>query len=270
MLRIARKIMDTVRPTRTDSNRMLGFSIGPVAMDQGEDDVRSVIRGAFDVALATDMSVALHLDDFMFWAQARWPDGRLLRATRGTAEWKDWSQTPAGGLQIGWLPNIKLAPQLCFESPVVKDFVAYWTRDVIGKEVNKQLDRLAQAGKAKLFAGVIVGWESNLAHGYCSLSQLGYSAQNPPADFERERERVLQRHAERWAKAIYDAGIPKRPNLHPSGTYAKTRLRENGCNAAALAATGDSLFNRYSDGFQRLLESRLQRLSGRRAFQEYP
>ena len=54
-------------------------------MDEGENDVRSVIRDAFDVALATDMAVALHLDDYMMWAQARLPDGRLLRTVQGSA-----------------------------------------------------------------------------------------------------------------------------------------------------------------------------------------
>ena len=66
----ARRIKDTVRPTYVHPNRILGFSIGPITMDEGENDVRSVIRDAFDVALATDMAVALHLDDYMMWAQA--------------------------------------------------------------------------------------------------------------------------------------------------------------------------------------------------------
>src|ERR1700730_2885751 len=106
ILSIARRIPETVRPARTDPNRILGFAVGPIAMDQGEDDARSVIRGAFDAALATDMAVALHLDDYMFWARARWPDGRPLRAAQGTTEWKDWSQTPAGGLEIGYMQNV--------------------------------------------------------------------------------------------------------------------------------------------------------------------
>src|SRR5204863_4041076 len=70
MLRTARHIADTVRPTASDPNRILGFAVGPIAMDQGEDAARSVIRDAFDVALETDMAVALHLDDYIFWAQA--------------------------------------------------------------------------------------------------------------------------------------------------------------------------------------------------------
>ena len=207
-LRTARHIADAVRPGPSDPDRILGFAVGPIAMDQGEDEARSVIRDAFDIAWATDMAVALHLDDYMFWAQARLPDGHLLREVEGTIEWKNWSATPAPNLEIGWLPNIKLAPQMCYESPKTKEFTTYWTKDVIGQEVKRQFDRLVQAGKAKLFAGIIVGWESNLAYGYCSLSHLGYSAQNPPADFDHERERVLQRHIERWAKGISDAGIP--------------------------------------------------------------
>jgi hypothetical protein len=209
ILRMARDAANAARPARSDPNRILGFAVGPIAMDQGEDDARSVIRDAFDIAWETDMAVALHLDDYMFWAQARVPDGRLLRGAEGTAEWKDWLETPAQGLEIGWLPNVKLAPQMCYESPKVKEFTTYWTKDVIGQEVKRQFDRLVEAGKAKLFAGVIAGWESNLAYGYCSLSRLGYSAQNPPADFDHEREQVLQRHIESWAKGIYDAGIPR-------------------------------------------------------------
>src|SRR3984893_3674574 len=168
-LRTARHIADTVRPGPSDPDRILGFAVGPIAMDQGEDDARSVIRGAFDAALATHMAVELHLDDSLFWARA--PERECMQ-------------------------NVSLPPPLCYESPEVRDFTTHWTRDVIGQEVKKQFDRLVEAAKAKLFAGVITGGESNLAHGYCSLSHLGYSAQNPPADFDHERERVLQRYIE--------------------------------------------------------------------------
>jgi hypothetical protein len=207
ILHTARRIA-ALRPERSDPNRLLGFAIGPVAMDLGPDEARSAIRDAFDVALETDLAVAIHLDDYMFWARAQTADGRPLRSIPGTAEWTDWSGAPAGSLQIGYLPNAGLAPQICYEHPAVRDFATYWTRDVIGAEIKRQYDRLIRAGKERLFAGVIAGWESNLAYGYCSLAQLGYSAQNPPPDFDRAREQVLQRHIERWSKGIYDAGIP--------------------------------------------------------------
>jgi hypothetical protein len=256
ILRITRQIATVARPARGDPDRILGFAVGPIAMDQGEDDARSVIRDAFDIAWETDMAVALHLDDYMFWAQARMPDGRLLRAAEGTTEWKDWWETPAQGLEIGWLPNVKLAPQICYESPKVKGFTTYWTKDVIGREVKRQFDRLVQAGKARLFAGIIAGWESNLAHGYCSLSRLGYSAQNPPADFDHEREQVLQSHIESWAKGIADAGIPrdlifthlgpiaKRDYEKLTATLPRSRIREIPQSTAFRAFW--AAFNSYS------------------------
>src|ERR1700736_4722456 len=105
ILRMARQIATAARPARGDPNRILGFAVGPIAMDQGEDDARSVIRDAFDVALATDMAVALHLDDYMFWKQARLPDGRLLSSIPNSAEWRNWSTAPAGPPAIGWLPD---------------------------------------------------------------------------------------------------------------------------------------------------------------------
>lgn len=257
ILGIVETIAATVRPPTSDPNRMLGFSIGPVTMDEGAEGARADIRDAFDIALATDMAVAVHLDDYMFWAQARWPDGRLLRAAEETNEWKDWSRSPAEGLALGWMPNVKLAPQMCYESPAAKKYVTYWTREVIGKEIKKQYDRLVAAGKAKLFAGVMVGWESNLARGYCSLSYLGYNEQKPPRDFDHERERILHRNIERWAKGISDASIPKdlifthlapiskRQYQQLSSMLPASRLREIPQSTAFRAHW--SAFNAYSN-----------------------
>jgi hypothetical protein len=265
ILRSAQQIT-ALRPERTDPNRILGFSIGPVAMDLGSDEARAAIRDAFDVVLETDLAIAIHLDDYMFWGRARTPDGRLLRSIPGTAEWTDWSGTPAGSLQIGYLPNAGLAPQLCYENPAVREFATYWTRDVIGAEVKRQYDRLVRTGKEKLFAGVIAGWESNLAYGYCSLTQLGYGARNPPPDFDRAREQVLQRHIERWSKGIHDAGIPsdrifthlgpisKRDHDHMRSMIPATHIRRIHQSTALRAFW--TAFNSYSNpGFSAYAEA---------------
>jgi hypothetical protein len=145
---------------------------------------------------------------------------------------------------------------MCYECPEVKEYIIYWTGAVIGQEIKKQFDRLAQAGRAKLFAGVIVGWESNLAGGYCSLSHLRYGAQNPPADFDHQREQVLQRHIERWAKGIYDSGTPsdlifthlgpisKRDYDKLTATFPRSRIREIPQSTAFRAFWAG--FNSYS------------------------
>jgi len=60
-----------------------------------------------------------------------------------------------------------------------------------------------------LFAGVIAGWETDMVDGYCALRNVGYSAMNPPADFDRERERIVQAYIASWAKGLRDAGIDR-------------------------------------------------------------
>src|SRR5262249_17496594 len=98
ILEIAHRILGKLNPGATDSDRILGVAIGAIAMDQGADDTRAAISEAFEAALETDLAIALHLDDYMFWGQARTPEGRLLRDLPGTTEWKDWSGTPVDSL----------------------------------------------------------------------------------------------------------------------------------------------------------------------------
>ncbi len=201
-------IKSQVMPQNMHNDRKLGFSIGPFAMDQTESEISGTIRDAFEIGLEKNLAVSFHLDDYMFWRNAKGTDGRKLIDGKN-AEWKDWNGTPSVKLKVGWLPNDQLAPQLCYEKQAVRDAVTHYARDVVGKAVKKGVDKLKNAGKEDLFAGVVVGWESNLADGYCSLTERGFSASNPPADFDREREKILQRHMERMAKGVYDAGINK-------------------------------------------------------------
>ncbi len=197
-----------VMPNSMHPDRKLGFSIGPFAMDQTESEISRSINDAFEIGLEQNLAVSFHLDDYMFWKNAKGPDGRKLIDGKN-AEWQDWNGTPSVKLKVGWLPNDQLAPQLCYEKKAVRDAVTHYARDVVGKAVKKGVDKLKNAGKENLFAGVVVGWESNLADGYCSLTERGFSASNPPGDLDREREKILQRHMERMAKGVYDAGINK-------------------------------------------------------------
>lgn len=207
LLTDVRQIGSAVQVTPGVANRLVGFSVGPIAMDEGETEARQLIDDAFAVAVQTNLAVAFHLDDYMFWSQASASGGRLLRTSAGTTEWTDWSGTPAPGMQIDWLPNVNLPPQLCYENPAVIAFVVNWTKNVVGQEIAIQYKKLAQAGKGALFAGVISGWESNMSYGYCSMTQLGFSATNLPANLEHEREVVLQRQIARWSQGIANAGI---------------------------------------------------------------
>jgi hypothetical protein len=206
---IAKEIKLRVGIPRISAHRKLGFSVGPLALDLSSDEIAQVIRDAFDIALEQDLAVAFHLDDYMFWKNARDAHGRKLVANPKNREWKDWQGTPSDPLKVGWLPNTTLAPQMCYESPDVKEAVTRFARDVVASELRGGLARLRRVGKEDLFAGVIVGWESNLADGYCSLTWKGFSATTLPPRFDWEREKIVHDHIERLAKGVRDAGIAR-------------------------------------------------------------
>ena len=206
--KIIRDIKRDINPQRSPDRR-LGFSIGPVTMDQSDQELGQLIRDVFELAEKNDMAVAIHLDSSMFWKNARGKDGKKLVDNPKNIEMKDWKGTPSDGSKISWLPNVPLAPQMCFNSTDIKAAVARFATEVIGREVRKGIDRLKVQGKEDLFAGVIAGWETDMADGYCALRNNGYSATNPPADLEREKEKIVQAYIARWAKGLRDAGIDK-------------------------------------------------------------
>jgi hypothetical protein len=209
ILGIAQTIASTVRPSSTAPNRILGIDIGPISPDLGATVATSVINAAFNVALSTNLAVAIHLDDRMFWKNATFPNGSSLLATPGTTEWTDWNGDPAPPLVINWLTVNALAPQMCYASPPVQSWTQYWLLNVIGPAVVAGYQQLIAVGKPQLFAGIFAGWEANVVYGYCSLSYLGYSASNPPENFNATVEQqVLQPHISLWAQYLAQASIP--------------------------------------------------------------
>jgi hypothetical protein len=208
LLTLAQQISTMFRPSGQVANRQLGFDWGPISPDMGARQAAMSIEQAFAVALATNTAVSIHLDDRMFWKAATLPDGSSLLVQPGTTEWTNWSGRPAPPLLLPWEPNTNLAPQICYENPTVRAWTQYWVFGTIGPAIMAGYQRLVAAGKPQLFAGVFAGWESNVDYGYCSLSLIGYSASNPPADFADAQATVVQRHASLWAQYLYQAGIP--------------------------------------------------------------
>src|SRR5947209_5720853 len=56
-------VVSAIGTTGDHVNRQLGFTTGPVSFDLTDDQVRTYIRDAFQVAEAKDVAVAFHLDD---------------------------------------------------------------------------------------------------------------------------------------------------------------------------------------------------------------
>ncbi len=200
--------VDTSAPT-------LGFSIGPMAHDHTDQLINDTIDAAFDTAILKDMAVVFHIHDFLFWKDADDNGdgtGNKFVANLDNTENKDYAGTESGSLDIDYLKSggtaPPLAPQMCYESPAIKAESLRLAKDVIGAKIKTRFDALA-ANKKHLFGGVIVGWESNLTDGFCSLGLRGFSAANPPVDFDVERERIVYEYIQLWTKGVFDAGITR-------------------------------------------------------------
>jgi len=193
------------------AGRRLGFITGPLSFDDTDEDIRKLIAASFHIALQTDMAVGFHIDDSMFW-------GRLKSLNLpGNIEWVDWNGKPGTGRRLDWSSKpLKIMPQLCVNSREVTAEVKKRAA-LIGDEVQKGLKKLHDAGKDDIFIGVIAGWETQIGRdfatgkplGYCALTNKGFSAVHPPADFERARSGIVREFVALWAQSLVEAGIPK-------------------------------------------------------------
>lgn len=110
-------IRDRIGTVGTDG-RKLGVVLGPVSFDNSDEQVRALVRSAFDIAIESGVSVGFHIDDSMFW-------GRLAQLnTTESIEWLDWNQTPNTGRRLDWSATpLKVMPQLCLNSSAVRNAV---------------------------------------------------------------------------------------------------------------------------------------------------
>jgi hypothetical protein len=211
MTHTVQDIVSTIGNTG-DKLHKLGFALGPISLGNSDEDVLRLIRDSFQLAKEKDIAVSLHIDDQMFWG------GRKdLAADMNNLEWLDWNKTPNSGRRIEWGPEpVKIAPQLCLNSPGVRDAVKKRAR-LMGLAIREEVDKLKKMNKEHLFAGLIAGWESQIGRafdgnkilGYCALSNKGFSAKNPPKDFDAELVNVVREFIELWAQELHSAGVEK-------------------------------------------------------------
>jgi len=217
-----------------DNRRKLAFIVGPLAFDHEDADLRRFIREAFEIAVEKNIAVGFHIDDSKFWIRRSdlWHNIRNV-------EWRDWKGTPSTGAKLDWGgPPVKIGPQMCFNSKVVQREVQHLARDVIGKEIKGNTNKLKESGKEELFAGVILGWETGLWRdfddallGYCALTNRGFSAIHPPQDPDLEREKIVHEWIELWARSLVGAGIAKEKlyshvAFSPKSAYEEMRRQD--------------------------------------------
>ena len=197
------------------------------------------VKAAFDVALRHDTAVYFTVDN-LEWTNRpdlwNYADPKKPGYDPGNArnvEWMDWDGTPHPHRYRDWGTPEKMPPVICYNSPEVLREVSRLAGEVIGPAIAEGLKRLEKAGKGHLFAGVTVGAEPCLPNyegiekinpriarmmqrdgvprsrlGYNALTNLGYSKDNPPADFAAALAKVNQDYISHWARHLAAGGIP--------------------------------------------------------------
>jgi hypothetical protein len=197
-----------------DQQTRLAVMLGQLSFDHGDAETTKFIELGFELALETDVAVGFHIDDSMFWARRKelWSDPNNVEAL-------DWDGTPCTGRRLDWQtgPGAKpdaAPPQMCFNSKVIQREVQQRSA-LLGKAIQTGVNRLQQRKKPELFAGVIVGSETQIGQdfktgkylGYRALLNRGFSREHPPLDMDLEREKVVQEFIEHWTKGFAEAGV---------------------------------------------------------------
>ena len=261
----AKQLLDAIGE-RGDKRHRLGIMVGPLALDYTDAQLRTLVRRTFAVASKDKIAVGLHIDNSKFWMNRRdlWTD-------HANVEWLDWKGTPNTGQYLNWGGGPwKLAPQACLNSPAMLKEARRIAGSVIGPAIAEGLANLRSTGDEALFAGVIVGWETAIGRdfdtgrdlGYCALTNLGFTANSPPADVDGALESVVQNWIETWSSSLVDAGVPSDKiyshiafaprkqfdDAHgsASGSYARSVLYTP--PQVAFGETHQAGFSTYPDG----------------------
>ncbi len=147
--------------TKGDRHKKLGFAVGPLTLSHSDAQIHQIITESFRLAREQNVAVAFHLDDNMFVEKRK-----DLLDDKSNLEWLDFNGTLCTGRRLEWGPQPgRSAPQICFNSPAVKEAVRKRAH-LIGSEIKTELDKLRFDDKDELFVGVISGWESQIGRDF--------------------------------------------------------------------------------------------------------
>ena len=263
--------------TTGDSKHRLGFMIVlPVwfsdsRMGGDQAHIEKIIKEAFAVAKSRDMAVYFTFYSFTRWPAQMWnwydsAQPGYNPENKKNVEWTDWSGTPTKNrysLQEG---ETRMAPVMCYNSPTVLSEVSYIISKVVGPAILRGIADLKSAGKEDLFGGITVSEELSLDDysgidklnptlaammtkdgakkarlGYCALTNAGFSASNPPANYADALAKINQDYAAYWGKQLVEAGISK------SKLYTHVAPATEAAYLQYTNAPIDTAFNEYSN-----------------------
>ncbi len=159
---------------------------------------------------------------FLIHANHEWVFTPNLNPFGGTnadwAEYTNWN-TPLEKFYVAWSeipPEIGLKPN--FHSPLVRKKVRS-DIEVISKFVSEKI--LTDSEAHKLFLGIDVGWETEVTPwvtpqnktgplGFAALAAKGFSASNPPKDFQQELGNIVREYSDFVVQTYEGNGVLKK------------------------------------------------------------
>lgn len=203
------------------------------------DIITRSIDGAIDVALRHDVAIYITIENLEWenrpdlWNFSDESKPGYDPANANNVEWMNWDGTPHPHRYRDWGRPEQMPPVICYNSPAVQRDVKRLAEKVIGPAIANGIERLADAGKQYLFAGVTVGAEPALPNyavidkvnpriaermqrdgvprerlGFNALTNLGYTKDNPPQDFAKALAKVNQDYISLWARHLAEGGVP--------------------------------------------------------------
>lgn len=248
-------------PVNAQSERMWAFGlVGPMTLTQSVEEMREVINTGFDIAEKYNVPVYFQMDDCTAYTES-FGNGAAKKFYEDPFM-SEWIRFPTdgevwGGESYGMLPRYwynwgqwrttKAFPNFMSES--FRELMRTNIEEGILKPLTYRYAKLLEQGKGYLYAGMAIGWETNIPtvkqnitssnlpkcsltgdtmktwelsqYGYAALYTLGYDDELLAAEARKEGMTVMrytqellygviQNYSEFLSKLFYDTGIPRR------------------------------------------------------------
>src|SRR5208283_3800062 len=125
----------------------------PFRTFEQETELPAAIHDAFQTAKKYNVAVILNFDDHFMWQNRsdlwNWFDPEkpgYNPANKENVEWSDWKGTPNKVRYLNHGSPVRLAPCMCFSSPVLRKEITRIVTTVIGPALNSELDALKKEG----------------------------------------------------------------------------------------------------------------------------
>ena len=141
-----------------DRDRQIGFGVVIKMLQTSREAIRKQVASALDKAEATGYPVLIHVDDWNF-TPPEWTDPEIV-------EWTAFPETgerfgsPVKRRWINWGSWIAAGPPPNVESSKFREYARERLEKEIAAPIALRLKQWKTEGRAHLFAGLVVGWET--------------------------------------------------------------------------------------------------------------